>query len=520
MRYLFGDYELDAGRAELRCNGQQIPIEPQVFDLLKLLVSARDRIVSREEIFEKIWGNRIVSDAALSSRIRDARKAVGDDGTAQSVIRTIQRRGLRFVAEAEVVSAPSGAGDALPVETLGRDGNDYASIAVLPFSELTEGADDHLADGLADEVSAALAAWRYFGVVAPGSAVQFRGNDHALSEIGAALQARYLLTGAIRRSDRRIKVQVALTDADTGCQIWTNRIVRNMADLMDVEEEIAAQIASVITPELEGAEMRRAMRKPVEILSAWELVVRSSWLINKREKTDFAEAEDMAARAADLAPGWVLPYTLIAMARFQQAMTCFSGADSSTAFTRTLEAADMALEIDRGSWLAHALSAVGQLWTNRNHERATLHVDRAIELNPSASMNYHFGGCISGFSGQPDQARKYQEKLLRMDPVYPYRAVIEADLGLWHMMDKQFPEADNRLTRAQTWDPQYGRALQRRIALCGLTDDRAGASDAARQLSDLGYSLDPETISASYPFFSSDHQDLFLQGLRRAGVSQ
>ena len=200
-------------------------------------------------------------------------------------------------------------------------------------------------------------------------------------------------------------------------------------------------------------------------------------------------------------------------------MLNFSGADSAKAFSDALETAKQALEIDRGAWIAHALTAVGELWTNHNHDKAILHVGRAIELNPSAAMNYHFGGCITGFSGDPEGARHHQERLFRLDPLYPYAAVIEADLGLWHMLDKQFAEADERLTRSQTWDPGYGRALQRLIALGGLTGNREAARDAARRLSDLGLPLKFETIAASYPFRNPDHAELFLDGLRRSGVN-
>lgn len=519
MRYTFDEFELDADQAELRQSGQPVPVEPQVFDLLTLLVSSRDRIVTREEIFEQIWGNRIVSDAALSSRVRDARKAIGDDGTTQRFIKTIQRRGLRFVADVqEIQKSVHPETPALP-QTGVSDAMDFPAIAVLPFSELTSDTSPPLAGGLTDELTAALTNWRYFPVIAHSSALTLRGTDLSAANIGAALQARYLVTGAIRSISDRIKVQVALTDTQSGRQIWSDRIVRNTSELLDLEEEIAAQIASVIILELEGAEARQNLRKPDGALTAWDLAVRASWLINKRQNTDFAQAEDLAARAADLAPDWVLPYTLVAMARFQQAMACFSGADSRTAFARTLEAAGQALDIDRGSWLAHALSGVGQLWTNLNHHRANLHIDRAIDLNPSASMNFHFGGCISGFSGNPDRARAYQERLLRMDPVYPYRAVIEADLGLWHMLDQQYPQADARLTRAQTWDPGYGRALQRRIALSGLTDDRDGARTAAQKLGELGFTIDADSIAASYPFLDQAHRDLFLHGLRRSGVN-
>jgi tetratricopeptide (TPR) repeat protein len=288
---------------------------------------------------------------------------------------------------------------------------------------------------------------------------------------------------------------------------------------MDMEEEIAAQIAVVVMPELEGAESRRGLGCATDDMTAWELAMRAAWLINRHAHTDYAEAERLAERAAERAPSWVLPYSLIAVARFQQAMAGFAAADSAQAFSPTLDAARQALEIDRSAWIAHALAAVGELWTNRNHERALLHVERAIELNPSAGMNYHFGGCINGFAGETARARHYQERLFRVDPVYPYRAVIEADLGLWHMLDGEFEAADARLDRSLSWDPAYGRALQRRIALCGLTGDRASAHTAARRLSALGLPLDFETISMSYPFRLAEHGEMFLDGLRRSGVN-
>lgn len=275
----------------------------------------------------------------------------------------------------------------------------------------------------------------------------------------------------------------------------------------------------MVMPEIGGAEARRVLRRPASDLTAWELAMRASWLIEQGTEADFALAEQLAGDAIARAPDWTLPYTLIATAKFQQAMLGFSGADSSTAFTETLVAARKALEIDRGSWIAHALTAVGELWTNRNHDRALLHVKRAIELNPSASMNYHFGGCITGFAGDPEQARVYQNRLFRLDPLYPYAAVIEADLGLWHMLDEEFPEATDRLDRAHQWDPRYGRALQRQISLAGLNDDRDRAMAAARKLSELGMPLDYDVIAASYPFRLPEHSEMFLDGLRRSGVN-
>lgn len=522
MNYVFADFELDADRAELRRGGQPLRIEPQVFDLLKLLVSARDRVVSRDEIFEEIWGNRIVSDAALSSRIRDARKALGDDGTTQRFIRTVQRRGLRFVGDAREVASAGAVQPARPPAAREADIFARPALAVLPFQNVSLGAEtgtDGLSDAITDELAAALAAWRYFPVIARNSTARFRDSDQSVKDIGAALNARYLVTGVFRAGAGRLKIQVAVSDTESDCQTWADKFVCNADELVDLEEEIAARIAGAIMPELESAETRRLMRKAPADMDAWELAMRAAWLINRRTRAELIEAEGLAMQAAELAPDWVLPYTLIASSRFQQAMTGFSAADSSKAFQPALDAARRALDIDHSAWMAHALSGVGELWTNQNHDKALLHVEKAIALNPSAAINYHFGGCITGFSGNTEGARAHQERLFRVDPLYPHRAVIEADLGLWHLLEADYDAADERLARSHAWDPTYGRALQRRIALSGLTGDRNRAREAAGQLAELGLPLDLDVIAASYPFRDPNHRATFLKGLREAGVN-
>src|SRR5262245_42412969 len=99
MLYRFDDLELDTTQAELRAGGKGVPVEPQVFALLTLLVEKRHRLVSKDEIVEKVWDGRVVSDAAIASRVKSARQSIGDDGKAQRCIRTIHRQGFRFVAE-------------------------------------------------------------------------------------------------------------------------------------------------------------------------------------------------------------------------------------------------------------------------------------------------------------------------------------------------------------------------------------------------------------------------------------
>lgn len=139
MIYRFGTFELDPARAELRAGSEPRALEPQVFALLALLVENRERLVSRDELIEKVWDGRIVTDAAIASRVKSARQALGDDGQAQRFIRTVHRRGFRFVAEVKAVhdvTAPA-ATASTPVDPAGSatwpERASRPSIAVLPF---------------------------------------------------------------------------------------------------------------------------------------------------------------------------------------------------------------------------------------------------------------------------------------------------------------------------------------------------------------------------------------------------
>ena len=207
MIYRFEEFELDTDRFELRRGGVAQKVEPQVFALLELLVANNERMISKDELNLRIWGGRVVSEAVVNSRIRSARRAVGDDGKAQRLIKTVHNRGFRFVGEptAEPVvradyfaagdsatkQMPSPATD--PPNAPGRP-----SIAVLPFQMLA--ADPRygmLADAVAHEVIVELSRLHWLFVIARGSSFRFRGPDVDLAAASEVLGARYLLTGSV-----------------------------------------------------------------------------------------------------------------------------------------------------------------------------------------------------------------------------------------------------------------------------------------------------------------------------------
>ena len=212
MIYRFGTFELDTAKVELRAGGEVCSVEPQVFALLALLVENRERLVSKEELIEKVWDGRVVSEAAVASRIKSARKALCDDGKTQHFIKTIHRQGFRFVADAKVARAGiAGPGGEKPA-VQSADHSSRPSIAVLPFRPIgIAGSYATIADALPHELITELSRLRWLFVTARGSSFRLRGSEADIGEIGRLLDVRYCLSGTVEIAGASLGVTVELS---------------------------------------------------------------------------------------------------------------------------------------------------------------------------------------------------------------------------------------------------------------------------------------------------------------------
>jgi DNA-binding winged helix-turn-helix (wHTH) protein/TolB-like protein len=516
----FDGFELDLGRVELRRNGAPVAVEPQVFALLALLVAQAHRLVGREEIVERVWGGRIVSDSALSSRVKSARRALGDDGVAQKYIRTVHGQGFRFVGTLEAApDAEPGPGGPLAwtSEVLARP-----VLAVLPF-ENEGGAPEeaYFVDGLTEDLIAELASWRWFPVLSRASAFDRRRAGLPAAARALSLGARYAVVGRLRRTGDEARLAVELLDCATDTQLWSGRFACAAAGLPGLPSEIAATVFQKIAPELTSAETRRVMRKRPEDLTAWDRALKGLWHFHRSSPEDSVEALRLLEEATQADPGFALPWSLIALARFELALKGWTGGAPGAirdSFRAMLAAATRSIELDPSGWMGHALMSAGELWTHYAFPKARRHADRAIELNPSASLAYHFSGCISGFAGDLATAIATQETVHRVDPSYPYLDVVESDLGLWHLLGGDLEGAARHLEAALGLNPRNVRALQRKVALAGLQGDPALAGPAVQDLLAAGSATDDGYWKASYPFQDPGHAATFRSGLVQAGL--
>jgi len=518
--YRFAPFELDTDRFELRCEGETRAVEPQVFALLRLLIENRQRMVPREEIVEKVWADRIVSDSAVSSRIKSARQALGDDGVTQRWIRTVHGQGLRFVGEVEVVGKDA----APPTTALGWSREVLARpvIAVLPFETESGRAEDaYFVEGVAEDLIAELSSWRWFPILSRNSSFDRSRVGLSACARASSLGARYALTGRWSRAGDVARLAVELLDTATDTQLWSASFAGTTAELPELQSRIASGVFQKIAPELTSAETRRVLRKHPEDLNAWDMTLKGLWHIHRATPQDFAQSLELLEGATRIDPGFALPWTMIALARFELALKGWTGGRAGSiqdVFRDMLSAATTATELDPSGWMGHALMSAGELWTNFAFPRARRHADRAIELNPSASMAYHFSGCIYGFAGDLETAIATQSHVYRVDPGYGHADVVEADLGLWSLLAGDVEGARRHLESALALNPGNVRARQRLIALAGTVGDDDLARTAVTSLRESGGVLDRNYLRASYPFQVGEHADAFHTALDRAGM--
>ncbi len=258
LLYVFEGYALDTGRRELRRGNNVIPVQPQVFDLLAYLVLHRDRVVNKEDMIEAIWGGRIVSDSTLTSRINAARTAVGDSGEAQRLIRTIPRKGLRFVGTVQEDRMRA----SLPLP-------ERPSVAVLPFTNLGgDPEEEYFADGITEDIITSLSKWHWFFVISRNSSFIYKGRAVDVKQVGQELGVRYILEGSVRKAGHKLRVNAQLVDAVTGTHIWAELFDRDLIEIFAVQDELTQNVAAAIGPAVSKIETEQATRKSETALLA------------------------------------------------------------------------------------------------------------------------------------------------------------------------------------------------------------------------------------------------------------
>ena len=302
--YRFAGLELDTARFQVRRAGKALAVQPQVFDVLHYLVAHHDRIVSKDELLEKVWNRRFVSEATLSSRIKAVRQLIGDTGKEQRLLLTMRHRGFRYVGsvEAELPGSRQIASAVSVSSGLAHATDPPTSVAVLPFEMVGENSQrDYIGQGIAADIIGLLARHQWLTVIARGSSFAV---DKKLTprHIGSALGVGYVLTGRIRWTEANGRIDAELVDCDNERLLWNQGYRIENASVQSVLEDIAQQIAAMIGPKLEQIERLKTDRKRPEDFQAWDCCHRAFWHLYHFTPDDLSVAKGWFARALTFNP--------------------------------------------------------------------------------------------------------------------------------------------------------------------------------------------------------------------------
>jgi adenylate cyclase len=513
MTYRFADCELDTDRRELRRSGEVVALEPQVFELLAYLVAHPDRVVSKDEINAAVWGGRIVSDAALSSRMNSVRHAIGDDGKAQSLVRTVHGRGFRFVG-AIAADAPHTQASA---ERRGpREG---PIVAVLPFDNLSgQPNDDFFSDGVTADIVATLAKHRWLHLVAQNTMAQLKLRSAGISLVASETGADYVVEGSVRRAGDRVRVNVQLIDVRSGNCTWAERYDRESKDIFDVQDDITQTIAARIEPEIGSEERRKiASASGSRDLQAWEYYHLGISHFFKFTGPDNRKAQALLQKARELDPEFGGAHAWWAYATVLG--TVYWDAEPSAALLDTALAATMrALEIDGQNAVFYALN--GRVQLARGEYESAIEVNKiAVELNPSlASAHCGFADSLT-YLGRYDEAIERFEKAIALSTNDPQRWAFFTYGALAFILKKDFEHAIEWAERAAAIpNHQYWTLAHKAVALAHL-----GRDEEARHVFKAAVARQPNLsvpfVRKKMYFLKQPGQlEFYLEGLRRAGA--
>jgi TolB-like protein len=502
MIYSFGQFELDLAAAELRADGAAVHVEPQVFALLALLIENSERLVSRDEIMEKVWDGRIVSDAAIASRVKSARQALGDDGRAQQLIRTLHGQGFRFVGRARavqnapVVTAPQPE-DARAMANR-ADSMLRPSLAVLPFRFI--GNDERyapLASALPDELITDLARLRWLLVTARGSSFRLRPPEVDFGDIGRLLNVRYCLWGTLEISADRLAVRVNLVDTENGAVVWAERFAGRLDDVHAMREQIRSQVLMALEIRIPMHEAGIARLSAVENLDAWSAYHLGLQHLYRFNRRDNDVAADLFQRAVVLQPTFARAHAGLSFVHFQAGFMQYTH-DRAGVVGQARRSAERGLELDPLDPFVN-FTMGRTYWLEGNLETSLGWLERATDISPHYAQGIYARAWTEALAGQAGAAREHVDLALRLSPLDPLHYAMLATRSFTHMVVGEDAEAAQWAERSARSPGAHVLIAMIAAAAHELTGDRARATFWSANVRERNPSLGRDAFFRAFP---------------------
>ncbi|MFK4581169.1 winged helix-turn-helix domain-containing protein [Bradyrhizobium ottawaense] len=522
MRYLFDDYVFGTDRRELRRGAEMIAIAPKVFDLLDYLIGNRERVVSKDDIITAVWDSRVVSDEALTTRVNAARMAIGDSGDEQRLIKTLPRKGFRFVGTVREIHEPARAAAASSVPRSAFNAPEKPSLVVLPFANLSpDPKQEYFVDGVTESLTTDLSRMAGIFVIGRNTAFTFKGKQIDLEQIGRELGVRYVLNGSVQRGGDRMRINVQLIDAETGNHLWAERFDKPIGDLFDMQDEIGSRLAGELGTELVTAEARRAARAPHP--ASMDLYFQGMAYANRgSDPTSLSQARPFFEQAIRLDPGNVEAMIGMAFVDAMRGTSVMTG--DRTARLLAVEASLIKILVQTPNHaMAHCLMGVTQIFTNRA-DRGIAECERALALDRNLAAAHAWIGLGKCYLGRAEETEACIMNAFRLSPRDNRASSWMNTAGIAQSYLAADEAAANWFKRSIETNRNVAAFVHFYLAAALA---HLGRIEEAQDSMQAGLVVDPNfTLSQFHASSPTDHPTCLRQrmriaeGLRKAGLSE
>jgi len=487
-RIRFDVFEVDLQARQLSRSGNKVKLQDLPFGILNMLLEEPGRLVTREELRQKLWPKDTFVDfeAGLNTAIRKLRNALGDDTQRPRFVETVPRHGYRFIASTMLPRT-------------------FDSLAVLPLANATGDPEtEYLSDGISESIINLLSQIPNLRVVPRTLAFRYKGREADLKTVGRDLKVRTVLTGKMIQQGDRLVVQTELVDLTTDAQLWGGHFNRKLEDIFDVQEELARQISENLRLRLTPEDEKRLAKRPTQNRDAYQFLLKAQYHLNKPTRESLRRGLVYARQAIEADPGYAEAYAW--MSHGYRTLGVFDFAPPGEAFPRAKAAALKALEIDDSLAEAHAVLGHVRIFYEWDWHGAEHLCKKAIELNG----NYAWGHAIWSdwlfVMGRLEEAIAEERIAVQLDPL---SAGLNARLGLKLATAGDDDRGLEQLQRALEFDPNllftnYGLALtyarkgmyEEGLATCQKVVNLCGSDPFGRALSCLFLAMVGKTDEA------------------------
>ena len=496
----FGRIELRRDTREVRLDGKPAAVGGRAFDLLARLLAEPNTVVTKAQLMDAVWPGLAVVENNLNAQVKALRQALGE-----KTILTVPGRGYRL-------GPLSLDGEATPERA-----NDRASIAILPFDSMSGDPEQaYFADGVAEEILTALAAFKQLQVIARNSSFSFTNRPTDVREIGRRLGVRYVLEGSVRRTADRVRITAQLIETEKGAHLWAERFESALADVFDLQDEITARVVAAIEPAIHREEIELARRKRPENLVAYDLFLRALPHLYAMTPSDNDAAMLLLERALAEEQHFAAALAYAAWGLEQRLSRAWPNVDDSHQ-PRAVAYARKALAVgsDDANIVAIAGFVLATIGCDPQGGLSTLR--RATALNPQSALVCNFAGTANLFAGDLEEARRRLKIAKRLSPSDPSGFLLTTALGCSHLLSGDPKTALTLCAQSAAMNPNWDFTWWILAAAAGELGDDAKAREALANLSRLRPEA-PIAFPAFRVFVDPARRELILQGLTKSGL--